>query len=246
MFRRVWDFNTKHFEYTHPGHWNSGSQKLISREGSSETREYIPYPWGVTENTDATYFVSNNDIPNGLKFTAEQGKFGLNNPADGDDSNKYNRYLAFGRGSSIVIPSDILQQCNNPRIRIKMARAGDKRHLTISNGTDALDTPISYDYIIGGSMWRGDYDNGKDKNYRGEYHFGVQSTSVDFKITTTSDDWLLLLYVEVYDSPEVISENTMTTPIWAKTELLVHINYIIMDWESAHRLIMIISPQQEP
>ncbi len=208
MFRRVWDFNTKQYQYSNTTWmWSENNRtELIDRPGSTETRTFLPYSFKVNDPTDATYFISG--IEEGLKFAADAGKFGSNNPQDGNGSERYERFLAFGEGGKITIPSAILLQCANPRIRIKMTRAGDKRHLTVVNGKDALGKPIDSDYIIGGSQWR-DYPTYKDNNYRGEYHFSVQSKETDFSITNNSEDWLLLLYVEVYDSPEVISENTI-------------------------------------
>ncbi len=205
-YNKKWDFNSKYLELQETNeHWN-GPTNLINRDGSSETRQYYPYKYTVDSGTDATYFFKN--IPEGLKFQADNEKFGCNDPHDGDGTERYNRYVAFGQGSSITIPASELQKCENPRIRIKMTRAGDARHLTIQNGKDALGQNITSDYVIGGSQWR-DYNTYKDNNYRGEYHFSVQDKNQDFKITTTSGDWLLLLYVELYDSKDLITENSI-------------------------------------
>ena len=207
MSRLVWDFNSKH--YADPrDNWGvfkeSNRRNLINN--SSETRTFIPYEFLVTEWTQANYFVK--DVPNGLLFSANAWNFGANNPNDGDGSERYNRFLAFGQGSKFCISKDVLKTYQNPRIRIKMARAGDKRHLSVVNGKDALGNIIDTDYFIGGSQWR-DYTTYRDNNFRGEYHFSVQSKDQDFVITNNSENWLLLLYVELYDSPEVISENSI-------------------------------------
>lgn len=205
MHRKVWDFTSEQYGTT-PGRswiWNNENGPVTRFfDPSSETRTYHQYQFPVNEWTEANYFFT---VPEGLKFSAPQYKFGYNNPENGDGSERFNRYVVFGQGSKIAISKEELQKCNNPRIRIKMARAGSKQNLTITNGRDALDNNISNAYIIGGSQWRGDLEP-KDKNFRGEYHFSPQSKDADFVITCNSE-YLLLLYVELYDSPEVISEN---------------------------------------
>lgn len=150
----------------------------------------------------------------GLKFYAPTGTFGLYNESDNTGAAP-DRFIALKVGAEVVIPASYFQNLSNPRIRIKMGRYGgtggtdnNEIDLTITNGKDALGKDITGEgtYVIGGSAWWGDK---KDYHQRGEYHFQLQDKNQDFKIKVHAGQWLKLYTIEVYNSVEMLSENSI-------------------------------------
>lgn len=151
---------------------------------------------------------------NGLLFYAPAGKFGLYNESD-ETGVAPDRFLALKPGAKVVIPASSYSGLSNPRIRIKMGRYGgvDADHpridLTITNALDALENEIATtagDYKIGGSAWWGDKG---DNHQRGEYHFIVNDENEDFTIEVHAGQWLKLYSIELYNSTELITENSV-------------------------------------
>ena len=197
---REWDFNSSH--YTLQGYWDGTAHHMNEHEGSTSPTYYIYN--GELNNTPGQNVISEAD---GLLFTASYGKFGGNDP-DGSTPLE-DRFVCLGEGASVTIPASIFQNYANPRVRIKMNRyGGNDCALTIYNAKDALGKTINSDYKIGGSTWWGPKG---DNNYRGEYHFIINSKSNDFSITVNSisGQWLMLLLIEVYDDVEIKSENSV-------------------------------------
>ena len=181
-------------------------------------------------NNSNNYFNSNNaakDWFNGSTFIAEAGGLyfkggkdcvGGNNPSG--SAPVEDRYVVLKKGAQLSIPHATWEGYTKPRIKIKMGRYGSSTlNLIFYNGRDALGKLINDDYNqtknqpygIGGSDWWGSKG---DNNQRGEYHFQIKETSNDFIITVGDKDnvWsdcLLLYSVEVYDSDEMITENSV-------------------------------------
>lgn len=151
---------------------------------------------------------------NGLLFYAPAGKFGLYNESD-ETGVAPDRFLALKPGAKVVIPASLYSGLSNPRIRIKMGRYGGvdtdnpRIDLTITNALDALENEIATtagDYKIGGSAWWGDKG---DNHQRGEYHFIVKEKAQDFTIEVAAGQWLKLYSIELYNSTELITENSV-------------------------------------
>lgn len=154
-------------------------------------------------------------VASGLTFKSDAvNKIGICNESLTDVNNAH-RCVALKTGASFCIPSSTFSNMtvDHPRIRIKMGRYGGtdddvSAHLTITNAQDAIGTAITGTgtYHIGGSSWWGDKG---DNNQRGEYHFSVIDKNQDFTITVADGQWIMLYTIEVYDSENRISENSV-------------------------------------
>lgn len=154
-------------------------------------------------------------VASGLTFKSDAvNKIGICNESLTDVNNAH-RCVALKTGASFCIPSSTFSNMtvDHPRIRIKMGRYGGtdddvSAHLTITNAQDAIGTAITGTgtYHIGGSSWWGDKG---DNNQRGEYHFSVIDKEKDFTITVAAGQWIMLYTIEVYDSENRISENSV-------------------------------------
>lgn len=153
----------------------------------------------------------------GLQFIAPKNStfftFGYKDPAPSGTTAIDERYVGLYQGGTLIIPKTTWDSHSDhkTRIRIKMGRFGGTGiRLTIGNGKDALDTPISGTgtYEIGGSMWWGTKG---DNHQRGEYHFIVNNKEEDFtlKVESGAGAWLKLYSIEVYESDELITENSV-------------------------------------
>lgn len=153
----------------------------------------------------------------GLQFIAPKNStfftFGYKDPAPSGTTAIDERYVGLYQGGTLIIPKTTWDSHSDhkTRIRIKMGRFGGTGiRLTIGNGKDALDTPISGTgtYEIGGSMWWGTKG---DNHQRGEYHFIVNNKEEDFtlKVESGAGTWLKLYSIEVYESDELITENSV-------------------------------------
>lgn len=191
-----WDFNSK--QYTIRGNWDGGETNF---SGSNKYHKY----------NEALYNKPGEQViaeAAGLVFSAnEVGSFGGQNP-EGNTPTE-GRFVFLGKNASVTIPSSIFSGYSTPRVRMKAHRwGGHYCSLQITNAQDALGQYISNEYQIGGSTWWGDKG---DNNYRGEYHFIINNKNNDFTITVKNNQTqaLLLLSIEVYDSDEIITENSI-------------------------------------
>ncbi|MBO4607551.1 MAG: hypothetical protein J5682_06590, partial [Prevotella sp.] len=204
---KKWDFNSTQYTITGSG-WDGAVSHMNTTQGSTSPEYHkCSKPDGyngdggslVTEAAGLTFNIPAN-TNNG-----NQVYFGGNNP-DGTVPAE-NRFICFYNGASFTIPASYFDGVANPRIRIKTDRyGGDAIGLEITNGKDALGTKIEDTYFIGGSQWRGDKG---DNNFRGEYHFQLTDPTQPFTVKVVSGQWLMLLSVEVYNSEDIISENTV-------------------------------------
>ena len=194
---KKWDFNSTEY-HLRGNHWDGYTSHMGSNNNSPEYHKY----GNPIHNVNGGEYVQEAE---GLFLYAKNGYFGGNNPSG--NTPVEGRYLCFANGSSFTIPHSWFDTYSNPRVRIKMARYGDNTmNLTISNAKDALGKLITGPYKIGGSQWWGSKG---DNNYRGEYHFFINNKNSDFTVKVESGwgNWLMLLTVEVYDSPEIKTEN---------------------------------------
>ena len=144
------------------------------------------------------------------------------------DKNIETRFICFKAGSKLSIPASFFSGYTNPRVRIKMGRDGHTTlNLKVHNAYDAVGKEIkcgeydTADYGIGGCSWWGWKDDAEHRNkfdyyYRGEYHFQIKDKTQDFAIEVPtwanqdqSNDWLMIYTIEVYDSEEMITENSV-------------------------------------
>lgn len=194
-----WDFNSKHYSFK--GNWG-GEQTYMNATNAPVFHKVND---GLSGDMGSVI-----DEGAGLIVSASDGNFGGNDP-EGDTPDE-NRYVILGQGGTITIPASIFSSyTNKPRVRIKMDRwGGNECYLTITNGEDALGTQIKGTgaYQIGGSSWWGEK---KDYNYRGEYHFIVHNRNNPFtiKVENNQNQCLKILSIEVYDSDEIMTENSM-------------------------------------
>ncbi len=210
---KKWDFYSKAYSMTGSG-W-TGEQDL----GSNNKVHWFNNST-YTNNTsffDGKVFVKEAE---GLNFKGNDNQIGGYNP-EGNNPVE-NRYLALKKGVQLQIPASTWAGYSKPRIRIKMGRYGTTTmNLIFSNARDALGKLINTDYNgehdskhpygIGGSVWWGPKG---DNNQRGEYHFQIKETNNPFTITVgdkdnVDSDCLLLYSIEVYDSDEMITENSV-------------------------------------
>jgi hypothetical protein len=196
-----WDFNSK--QYTLNGNkWNGTEERYKNNQNAP-----IFHRVNGGLNDDMGKVIAEGA---GLIVSADNKDFGGNNPEG--NTPHVDRYVLMGEGGTITIPASIFSgYTNKPRIRVKMDRwGGNECYLTITNGEDALGTHIQGTgaYQIGGSSWWG---NKGDNNYRGEYHFIVHNRSNDFsiKVENNQSQCLKILSIEVYDSDEIITENSI-------------------------------------
>lgn len=196
-----WDFYTKRMTIAD---WDGSHWSAASYMGSDDSPLIRTYKQGLSYNgTQPNSAIEDMD---GLKVDANSECFGIYNDDDNQNVSGI-RYVGLKKGAKLYIPKETWNGYTNPRIRIKMARYGDNTmHLGITNGKDALGNVINTDYCIGGSVWWGDKG---DNHQRGEYHFQLQSRDQDFAIEVKSDYWLMLYTIEVYDSEEMITENSV-------------------------------------
>ena len=206
---KKWDFNSK--QYTIQGSWDGNASLMNShpeRTSPEYHKRYNPngYDWdgsGLVSEAAGLQFKIPADN-NGFTY------FGGNNPSGTVPVE--NRFICLYNGASFTIPISYFANCTNPRIRIKTDRYGGPDAntslvgLEITNGKDALGKVINSEYQIGGSDWWGSKG---DNNFRGEYHFQLQDPANDFTVKITSGQWLMLLSIEVYDSKDMITENSV-------------------------------------
>lgn len=194
-----WDFYSAPYNIT--GSW-SGDETPMSNSGNSPV--YHKYNASLN-NTDGSAALNE---AAGLKFSAPQGSFGGNNPSS--SGSPRDRFICMGQGTSFTIPKSYFSGMTYPRIRIKMTRfGGNLLQLTVTNGKDALGNVINNNYDIGGSDW---ILSGRTWDYHGEYHFQLQNKNQDFTIKVNDNQWgqwLMLLSIEVYDSYEIKTENSV-------------------------------------
>lgn len=150
----------------------------------------------------------------GLKFYAPAGKIGIANDEDVAGASQF-RYIALKPGAKVIVPQSTWSSWpdkSNLRVRVKMGRYGADSEgvgivLDVHNATDALgQTIVEHTYKIGGCAWWGDKG---DNNQRGEYHFNITNANADFAIEVYAGQWLELYSIEVYNSTDMITENSL-------------------------------------
>jgi len=220
MDSKKWDFYTKRLAVGRVAdtgsslhkHLNDWTLYTVTNSISGESEESVYFYNSTIGTTDspasASQLVSETD---GLLFYAPAGTFGLYNENESEGICG-DRFVALKKGAKFVIPQSTYNSLSNPRIRIKMGRYGGvdasnpRIDLTITNGKDALGKVINSTYGIGGSAWWGDK---KDNQQRGEYHFIINDNTADFSIEVTDGQWLKLYSIEVYNSTELVTENSV-------------------------------------
>ena len=150
----------------------------------------------------------------GLKFYAPAGKIGIANDEDVAGASQF-RYIALKPSAKVIVPKSTWSSWpdkSNLRVRVKMGRYGADSEgvgivLDVHNATDALgQTIVEHTYKIGGCAWWGDKG---DNNQRGEYHFNITNANADFAIEVHDGQWLELYSIEVYNSTDMITENSL-------------------------------------
>lgn len=218
--------------------WDFYTKKIISGRMSEKSNIGTDWTKATEEGFNTPYNGSNEDSANALYWLNSSGssfsgystfggtsassllfkctgnqQIGICDESIIEKPNAY-RCIALKAGASFRIPKEIYSGwgTDHPRIRIKMGRYGSasstdlSAHLTIDNGLDALGTKIALTYNIGGSYWWGDKG---DNNHRGEYHFRIDDKNNDFTITITEGQWIMLYSIEVYDSDDLATENSI-------------------------------------
>ncbi len=232
---KKWDFNSVPYTVNGGSDWWDIGRHMANQDNHPY---YIPFKHAIGYN-DTGDKGPGAIIPkaDGLRFETAGGSFGYNNPSANHyvmsprkkwetdyskDANCETRFICFKNGSKIYIPSSIFNQYTHPRVRIKMNRNGTNTlNLKVYNAKDAVGNVINTetaDYGIGGCAWWGykeypaEFKNKFDYVYRGEYHFQIIDPKKDFCIevaSTNSEDWLMIYTIEVYDSEEMITENSV-------------------------------------
>lgn len=210
-----WDFYSKHLTP------NTTNYTWKEEDVSGSGDKLNAYKADITSATDLSAQISETS---GLKFIApkyttaeEHYTFGYKDPDPSGTTTIDNRYIGLHQGATLIIPHERWSHHEGggnkkTRIRIKMGRYGSTSiHLTITNAQDALGNDIATtagDYKIGGSAWWGDKG---DNHQRGEYHFIVKDKNQDFtiKVENTGGTWLKLYTIEVYESEDLITENSV-------------------------------------
>lgn len=220
-----WDFNTKPFTVVSDRWWGDETHMA----GNNNHPIYTPYNGTLYNN--GSYLINEAD---GLTFVTPEKSFGYHNPGVNhwvknkklqdvedptSDSNIETRFICFKAGSKLIIPASNFSNFTYPRVRIKMNRDGNNTlNLKINNACDAVGKEITGNYGIGGCSWWGYKDDAEHRNkfdylYRGEYHFQIINKDQDFSIEVPTDNqannWLMIYTIEVYDSEEMITENSI-------------------------------------
>lgn len=165
----------------------------------------------------------------GLIFKTESNMMGIYNEEAPSTSNAFHdRFIGFfgdthlsledGHHRSLIIP--LLKE--GDRIVIKMGRYGNcdegnpVAHLLIDGANDAMNNPITGEYVIGGSH---ELENGDKSKPYGEYHFiatggSTTGSSKDFEMKVDDAKLLKIYSIEIYRNADnnnatILSENTI-------------------------------------
>lgn len=208
---RKWDFYSQHLNPVPPSNWNE-----VTINGDDKLNGYNV---AITSSTDPKDIITETD---GLRFVAAANQFGYKDPDNTGATPIDDRYVGLHQGATLIIPHETWKnkghEAGKTHIRIKMGRFGSTGiRLTVTNGKDALGTPITGTgtYEIGGSAWWGSKG---DNHQRGEYHFIVADNENDFSIKVESGGgtWLKLYTIEVYeyDADKIITENSVLGDVY--------------------------------
>jgi hypothetical protein len=161
----------------------------------------------------------------GLLFHTETYLMGINNENPAPSATTFNdRYIGLigdnhfdvvEHPRSFIIP----KLTAGDRIVIKMGRYGNDAqglpcaHLTITGANDAINQPITGDYVIGGSGVDGNGNITDLSKPYGEYHF--ISTGGDFELKAVDVPLLKIYSIEIYrnaanDNADILTENEVT------------------------------------
>ena len=164
----------------------------------------------------------------GLIFKTESNMMGIYNEEAPSTSNAFHdRFIGFfgdthlsledGHHRSLIIP--LLKE--GDRIVIKMGRYGNcdegnpVAHLLIDGANDAMNNPITGEYVIGGSH---ELESGDKSKPYGEYHFiatgGSGDTPKDFEMIVDDAKLLKVYSIEIYrnadnGNDDILTENSI-------------------------------------
>ena len=142
----------------------------------------------------------------GLIFLTHANQLGIMNENDEPTAQFQDRYIGLMKGSKFTIP--LLDA--GDRIVLKMGTYNNEDvTLNITGANDAINTGISSDYIIGGSIPVSDDVTGADDKYypRGEYHFVAKGGDATFEVT--SGQMLKIYSIDIYKNNEILTENQL-------------------------------------
>lgn len=142
----------------------------------------------------------------GLVFLTHANQLGIMNENDAPTGSFQDRYIGLMKGSKFTIP--LLDA--GDRIVMKMGTYNNENvTLNITGANDAINTDISSDYIIGGSIPVSDDVTGADNKYypRGEYHFVAKGGDATFELT--SGQMLKIYSIDIYKNDEILTENQL-------------------------------------
>ena len=163
----------------------------------------------------------------GLVFFTEPNELGIYNENDAPTSSYQDRFIGLMGGGKLIIPR--LEA--DDRVVIKMGCFGNvdgigesemeqKAILKLTNAKDAKGTPITGDYVIGGSIPYADETSPANTLPHGEYHFIVNETSssddTDFAIEVKEADLLKIYSIDIYrnaanENADILTENKVTS-----------------------------------
>lgn len=142
----------------------------------------------------------------GLVFLTHANQLGIMNENDEPIAQFQDRYVGLMPGSKFSIP--LLDA--GDRIVIKMGTYHNENvTLNITGANDAINTPISSDYVIGGSTPVSNDVTGADDKYypRGEYHFVAKGGDATFEVK--SGQMLKIYSIDIYKNDDILTENQL-------------------------------------
>lgn len=166
----------------------------------------------------------------GLVFHTHSNQVGVYNENEAPTSAFQDRFIGFindqvyTTGPQLVIP----RLKADDRVVIKMGSFGNADNtienkpaiLKLTNAKDAKGTPITGDYVIGGSIPYADETSPANTLPHGEYHFIVNETSssddTDFAIEVKEADLLKIYSIDIYrnaanENADILTENKVTS-----------------------------------
>lgn len=202
---------------TAPDSWKAKSKlfKEVNKHGGL-TADWVDTYVNLTDGKNERFFKSVYDMEGdnadmihetaGLVFHTHANQLGIMNENDAPTGSFQDRYIGLMKGSKFTIP--FLDA--GDRIVMKMGTYNNEDvTLNITGANDAINTGISSDYIIGGSIPVSDDVTGADDKYypRGEYHFVAKGGDATFEVT--SGQMLKIYSIDIYKNNEILTENQL-------------------------------------
>lgn len=202
---------------TAPDSWKAKSKlfKEVNKHGGL-TADWVDTYVNLTDGKNERIFKSVYDMEGdnadmihetaGLIFLTNANQLGIMNENDAPTNSFQDRYIGLMKGSKFTIP--LLDA--GDRIVLKMGTYNNEDvTLNITGANDAINTGISSDYIIGGSIPVSDDVTGADDKYypRGEYHFVAKGGDATFEVT--SGQMLKIYSIDIYKNNEILTENQL-------------------------------------